>query len=610
MRGLAEAAARGLHGILTPAGVQARRGLMGAVVRELATRRQVPVRGRGGALPTAWREAIRAGIDADAARDPATALGVVYQVILGAGRGRKVRGAYYTPPAVVDDVLARTLDPAIERAMTSGGRAQALKLRVCDPACGSGNFLAAAARRIAARSGAPLTRVVASCVYGADLDPLAVELAAAALRLEGAGRLDSRAVHVRCGDSLLIRWERLFRGVDSFDAVVGNPPFLSRLATETASPPAAAAKLNARFGDAAGVYTDPAALFLLLATELARDGGRIGLVLPQSVLAARDATVVRRRVLERAGIESIWIAGERVFDASVVVCAPTLRIGAERGRVTRTTGLRFRPLASAPHPAVGSTWASLALDGVPVGRLKTKGSLGDIADATADFRDQYYGLRGCVIEDAPAFARAPRSFPRLVTTGLIDPGRCAWGSRPTRFDKQVWDAPRVDVSRLSEPLQKWAAARLVPKVLLATQTKVLEAVVDERGEWLPAVPIITVVPRRAADLWRVAAVLNSPVAAAWALRRYAGAGLSAGAIKLSARQAMDIPLPAGLKEWKAAGAELAMGSAGTDDEPLVTAAKLMMEAYGLSGQRAAEYLGWWRTGVRGRNRVAIPAAAR
>ena len=77
-----------------------------------------------------------------------------------------------------------------------------LSVTVCDPACGSGHFLVAAARRIAKRVAAvrehnpepsldafrhALRDVVANCVYGVDLNPMAVELAKVSLWMEAAG---------------------------------------------------------------------------------------------------------------------------------------------------------------------------------------------------------------------------------------------------------------------------------------------------------------------------------------------------------------------------------------------------------------------------------------
>src|SRR5918995_691779 len=83
--------------------------------------------------------------------------------------------------------------------------------------------------------------------------------------------------------------------------------------------------------------------------------------------------------------------------------------------------------------------------------------------------------------------------------------------RPTRFARQRYDAPLVDLAAVrSGPLGSWADARLVPKLLVAGQGRVIEAVVDERGEWLPSVPVVSVVPRESADLWRILAVLLAP----------------------------------------------------------------------------------------------------
>ncbi|GIW91781.1 MAG: hypothetical protein KatS3mg109_2213 [Pirellulaceae bacterium] len=96
-----------------------------------------------------------------------------------------------------------------------------LSVRVLDPACGSGHFLLAAARRLGKelariRTGedepAPervreaIRDVVAHCIYGVDKNPLAVELCKVALWLEAhcSGKpltfLDHR---IRCGDSLV-----------------------------------------------------------------------------------------------------------------------------------------------------------------------------------------------------------------------------------------------------------------------------------------------------------------------------------------------------------------------------------------------------------------------
>ncbi len=141
-----------------------------------------------------------------------------------AGSERKTTGSYYTPPQLVNELVLSALDPVIQDRLAARPRAAEaalLSIRVCDPACGSGHFLLAAARRIGralarVRSGdeepAPeavreATRdVIAHGIYGVDKNPLAVDLCRVALWLEshtGNKPLTFLNHRIRCGDSLV-----------------------------------------------------------------------------------------------------------------------------------------------------------------------------------------------------------------------------------------------------------------------------------------------------------------------------------------------------------------------------------------------------------------------
>jgi hypothetical protein len=140
------------------------------------------------------------------------------------GNARKLSGSYYTPDSLVQELIRSALDPVIAQTLAAQPRQPVqvlLDLSVCDPACGSGHFLLAAARRIAeevarlsAADGNPLPAdyrhalrdVVAHCIYGVDKNPLAVELARTALWLEAYTPdrpLTFLDHHLRCGDALL-----------------------------------------------------------------------------------------------------------------------------------------------------------------------------------------------------------------------------------------------------------------------------------------------------------------------------------------------------------------------------------------------------------------------
>lgn len=140
------------------------------------------------------------------------------------GNARKLTGSYYTPDSLVQELIKSALVPIIERTLEENPQEPVkalLALTVCDPACGSGHFLLAAARRIAdevallcAPEGNPteddfrhaLRDVVAHCIYGVDKNPMAVELARTALWLEAYTPdrpLTFLDAHLRCGDALL-----------------------------------------------------------------------------------------------------------------------------------------------------------------------------------------------------------------------------------------------------------------------------------------------------------------------------------------------------------------------------------------------------------------------
>jgi hypothetical protein len=188
-----------------------------------------------------------------------------------------------------------------------------------------------------------------------------------------------------------------------------------------------------------------------------------------------------------------------------------------------------------------------------------------------------------------------------VTTGLVEPAACLWGSRPTRFLKQRWQAPVVDVAALPDLLAGWVGARLVPKVLVATQGKVVEAVADPEGRWLPSVPTVTVAAGDPDDLWHLLAVLLAPPVSAHAAARYAGTALTMRAIKLSARQVAAIPLPTDRAAWDE-GAELARRNQEEAHELRTSAGPperwgsfgaAMCAAYRLDGDRGSQVLEWW-----------------
>jgi predicted RNA methylase len=561
--------------------------------------------------------------DEGEAPDPGR-LGRLHQAMLG-DEHRHRNGVHYTPAPTAVALVALALD-GLEGAVAGEGP------RVCDPSCGGGVFLLAVADRLVAAGASPADAL--STLAGIDLDPLAVEVTRAALVLWGAmrglhgdelvavARQVARSVVV--GDALAERWP----GEGSLAAVVGNPPFGGQLARSTARDRAGSDAARALLGGSAAGYADTAGLFLVRAVAASAPGARVVLVQPLSFLGARDAGAVRRRLTDHAVLESVWLAGERLFGASVDVCAPVLRVAGPLAvpdvgaAVVIRRGGEVEVVAEVATERLdrAGSWAPVvaAATGVPAVDLSGREVLGAWARATAGFRDEFYALAPFVVDrpdlasrsDRPGLAPMPEGSARLITAGLVEPAHVVWGRRTTRLAGQRLTAPVVRLGALrawaegpdgDRRLAAWADARLRPKVVVATQTRVVEAALDDDGDWWPSVPVVSVVLDAEHDdthhrLLALAA-LTAPPVSAWAAERSGGTALTPQALKLSAKQVLEVPLPVDRDLWEQGAAELALVAATVEAAArrhhLLEAGRLLTAAHRLPPDEAEAVLTWW-----------------
>jgi methylase of polypeptide subunit release factors len=160
------------------------------------------------------------------------------------GDERANTGSHYTPDELVQPLIKHSLDHLIaERLKAKDTEAALLDLRVVDVACGSGHILLAAARRIGqelaiVRTGedqpSPLAMrtavrdAIRHCIYGVDLNPLAVDLCKVALWLEAhvpGEPLSFLDHHIKCGNAIVgyVRREDIERGGVPDEAFVTMP---------------------------------------------------------------------------------------------------------------------------------------------------------------------------------------------------------------------------------------------------------------------------------------------------------------------------------------------------------------------------------------------------
>jgi hypothetical protein len=145
-----------------------------------------------------------------------------FSLEVAAGNDRKKSGSYYTPSGLIALVLNEALDPFVKEARRAADpEAALLAITVVDPAVGSGHFVVAAARRIASELAAVRTGdvepapssvraatadVIERCIYGVDLNDLAIEITKVALWLEafdGTRPFPFLDGHLKVGNALL-----------------------------------------------------------------------------------------------------------------------------------------------------------------------------------------------------------------------------------------------------------------------------------------------------------------------------------------------------------------------------------------------------------------------
>ncbi|MBI5878047.1 MAG: N-6 DNA methylase [Chloroflexi bacterium] len=209
--------------------------------------------------------------------------GRAFQKVLNAAT-RSGMGQYFTPDEVVRFIV-RILSPSSNEL-------------VLDPFCGSGRFLSSCLKYVQRRVGSTNKKIVREFsdekLHGIEKSDRMVRIAMAGMQLQGDGHTG-----IRCADSLLDFSNYSDLQPESFDVIMTNPPFGSVLGPE------AVARLGS-FALAMDRKRLPLeVLGLERCVEFLRPGGRIGIVLPDGLLANPGSKYVREWLATKVRIRSI-----------------------------------------------------------------------------------------------------------------------------------------------------------------------------------------------------------------------------------------------------------------------------------------------------------------
>jgi hypothetical protein len=290
--------------------------------------------------------------------------------------------------------------------------------------------------------------------------------------------------------------------------------------------------------------------FVQRAVELVGEGGRVGLVLPNKLLAASYARALREWLGERVTVEVIAdYSAARPFAADVYPVALVLRREAPHPAALLSV---FRPASADADPALvrrgsqsdlrdipGAGW-SAALDpdwGALRACLPHTVPLGQIAEISAGLTvAEAYDLRPFVF-DAPPGALLVDAV-QLVTSGLIRRHGTLWGRRTARFLKHSYRRPALMLHALPLRRRKQAAAH---KIVVGGLGLRPAAFYDR--SMAQASVATTVITCTAWPPGALCAVLNSAAVARLYRALFGGLALAGGYLRFGRRELALLPVP-------------------------------------------------------------------
>ena len=196
------------------------------------------------------------------------------------------------------------------------------ELRILDPACGTMNFGLVAIEMLDAMYREELARLGPSCasvaseeqipaaivkhnLFGIDIDPTALELAAQTLSMKLRLPVEQCRENLWFGDALFDEQIEA-RCAEGFDVVATNPPYLSARNLD----PARVAKIKRRYPTS---WRDAYACFIERSLEFARPGGYVGVLAMQSFMFTAAFQKMREKLAQTTAIEAIAHFGPGLF---------------------------------------------------------------------------------------------------------------------------------------------------------------------------------------------------------------------------------------------------------------------------------------------------------
>lgn len=437
---------------------------------------------------------------------------------------RKAQGIYYTPAEIAEQIVESTLAPLIRSQPFAETR-----LRILDPSCGAGEFLMAAYRLLAAAVG---KEAACTALWGCDLDGSAVEIARSRLR----------AIDPTFPVHQIIAANTLATSAfapDSFDAIIGNPPYINIRQLAKALAPEQIDALRRTYATAKGNF-DLYVLFIERAIDLLKPRGRCGLIVPGKWATLDYARACRELLLAKTKIEQVVDLSDcRAFKSAsvyphVLVFQKTFASSTHSIQVISSSCSQSSAILQASLRASAFQF-SLPLDvesRVPYSPL---GSVATISCGTAGYVAQKISSR--IVDQAETEIDSQTGLLDFITSGNIDRYQVRIGN--VRYLNRHYGRPKlpIDAPELTAAKRRLFSS---PKIVVAGMSRRLEAAWDQAGLAL-GVQVFAVSDWQL-DPYYLLALLNSKLLSYLFATRYSAKRLGGGYLAINKGQLTQLPI--------------------------------------------------------------------
>ena len=495
---------------------------------------------------------------------------------------RKEEGIFYTPSHIVDYIIKNTVGEYLKTHTPE----EVSKVRILDPACGSGSFLLRAYQELEDywkkqegknslvvgqakfdfdNTGQYYTKkleILKNNIFGVDKDPKAVEIAQLNLLLkvsEKKQRLPLLQNNIKVGDSLVAEskvsskafvWEKEFKEImesGGFDLIIGNPPYERTLYLEEEKE-----YYNENYKSAFGSY-DIYVLFMELATNLLRQNGIFGFIVSNKFMVSDYGKKIRELITSEGKIKRVidLADAKRVFPDALI--SPAIIFLLKTSNISDYSVERF--VADNKSVIIDDQ----KLEEIPFANFinsdgtfnvrydKTNNSIENklkkmlTLDEIADVRTGIMGFEYWSIAPFMHDGKSKKDDIRIATNSYVEQYSFLW-SKPVKVFKKQFNEPYASLSELPINENTKSLFKTRPKIIVRGVAKRLTAAIDNEGIGI-LVAVHSVIPKEGFSQKLVTAYLNSNFMNWFHKQRFYLGRIPEGSLKYPISFLKQIPIP-------------------------------------------------------------------